>query len=202
MEKLLTYLALGDSYTIGETVPLHESFPYQLVAALRRKERKIAAPEIVAKTGWTTDELELAIRNHVLLEKYDMVSLLVGVNNQYRSRPIIEFKQQVEDLIRKAILFAGDKKDNVIVLSIPDYSLTPFATEMDREKIAHEIDLFNNVIKALTIQYKTRYVDITEGMRMAEERTGLIGTDGLHPSPSEYANWVNQILPEAESLLK
>ncbi len=184
-----SYLALGDSYTIGEAVNLQHSFPYQAVSLLRQKGFSFHAPEIIAKTGWTTDELEAAMKDHVFLPKYDFVTLLIGVNNQYRGRDIIEYKEQFEELLKKAIIFANGKKEHVIVISIPDYGVTPFAASKDPEKIAREIDTFNTVNRAISVQYKVHYIDITPGSRNAKTDATLVAEDGLHPSKNEYANW-------------
>jgi lysophospholipase L1-like esterase len=196
-----TYLALGDSYTIGESVPLTKSFPYQVVQLLRNKDYNFHAPEIIARTGWTSDELQEAISKYNLLQKYDFVTLLVGVNNQYRGRNVVEYKEQFEELLKKAIELAG-KKEHVFVISIPDYSVTPYAASMDKEKIAKEIDVFNGVNKALSIQYKVQYVDITGDLREAADRSDLISSDGLHPSEKEYAKWAGRITESITALLK
>src|SRR5436190_11027403 len=127
-----TYLALGDSYTIGEQVPFAENFPNQTVQLLRQAGFAFYAAEIIAQTGWTTDELAHAIENTLTLETYDVVSLLVGVNNQYRGRTIVEFKIEFEQLLQRAIQFAGNKPYRVFVLSIPDWGMTPFAEGRDR----------------------------------------------------------------------
>ncbi len=190
---IYSYLALGDSYTIGESLPIHQSFPYQLVQLLRRKEIFFQAPEIIAKTGWTTDELDAVMREYSFLPKYDLVTLLIGVNNQYRGRDVIEYKEQFEELLRRSIELANGKKEHVVVVSIPDYSVTPFAKESDREKIAAEIDVFNGVNKALSIQYKVNYVDITPLSREQKEGASQIAADGLHPSEKQYANWASMI---------
>src|SRR5690349_12637420 len=140
MLTTFTYLALGDSYTIGESVPIYESFPYQTVQLLRRAGHNFHAAEIVAKTGWTTDELFNNITHTKLQSPYDFVSLLIGVNNQYRGRPVDEYKTQFNELLQQAISFAGNKPSHVIVLSIPDWGATPFAAGRDTKKIADEID--------------------------------------------------------------
>jgi len=199
---IYTYLALGDSYTIGEAVPLNESFPYQLVQLLRSKEFNFNAPEIIAKTGWTTDELQNAINKSHLLPKYDFVSLLIGVNNQYRGRDVIEYKEQFEEILKKAIELVNGKKEHVIVISIPDYSITPYAGLMDKEKISKEIEVCNGINKALSIQYKVQYVDITTGSKEAKNNPGLIAQDGLHPSEEEYAKWAEKLVEAITSQLK
>jgi lysophospholipase L1-like esterase len=199
---IYNYLALGDSYTIGEAVLLHQSFPYQAVQILRNAGYDFQAPEIIAKTGWTTDELEEAVKHYRFLPKYDYVTLLVGVNNQYRGREAIEYKHQFEGLLQKAIGLANGKKDHVIIVSIPDYSVTPYAANSDREKIAREIDSFNGINKALSIQYKVQYMEITEGLRDAANDATLLASDGLHPSEKEYAKWAAKLAELITSLLK
>jgi lysophospholipase L1-like esterase len=193
MQQTFTYLALGDSYTIGESVLLQQSFPYQTVQMLRKNDYHFSAPEIIAKTGWTTDELEEGIKQYNFLSKYDFVSLLIGVNNQYRGRDVTVYKMEFEELLKKAIAFANNKPGRVIVVSIPDYSVTPFSQTRDHEKIAKEIDVFNNVARVVSIQYKTQYADITPGSKNAKTDPGLIAEDGLHPSAREYKNWAQKI---------
>ncbi len=125
MSQTYSYLALGDSYTIGENVPIYDSFPYKTVQLLRKAGYSFYAPEIVAKTGWTTDELQTGIASNKLLPQYDIVSLLIGVNNQYRARSLQEYTQQFEALLQQAIGFANNKHTHVFVLSIPDWGVTP-----------------------------------------------------------------------------
>lgn len=199
---IYNYLALGDSYTIGEGVSLTKSFPYQVVQLLRSKEFNFGAPEIIAKTGWTTDELQDAISKIKLLSKYDFVSLLIGVNNQYRGRDALEYKEQFEELLKKAIELANGKKEHVLIVSIPDYSVTPYANSTDTEKISKEIEVFNGINKALSIQYKVQYVDITETSRNTKNDPTLTTSDGLHPSEKEYAKWAEKIVEVISSQLK
>ena len=193
MHQTYTYLALGDSYTIGESVPLHKSFPYQTVCLLRKAGYNISAPEIIAKTGWTTDELNAGMNNFEFLPKYDFVTLLIGVNNQYRGRDIIEYKEQFESLLKKSIGFANDKAEHVVVLSIPDYGVTPYGESKNPEKISKEIDEYNTLNKAISIQYKVHYIDITESTRLAKTTSGFVASDGLHPSEKEYAKWAKEL---------
>ncbi len=202
MEKLYTYLALGDSYTIGEGVSLKESFPYQVVEALRKKEFNFSAPELIAKTGWTTDELSTAIEAHAFLSKYDFVTILIGVNNQYRGGTIEEYKLEFENLLKKALQLADGKKEHVIVISIPDYSVTPFAQSKDPENISKSIDLYNSVNNALSIQYKVQHIDITKSYRKAKKNALLITGDGLHPSAMEYEKWANETVKIITDQLK
>jgi lysophospholipase L1-like esterase len=188
-----TYLALGDSYTIGEAVPLDESVPYQTVQVLRNNGLHIHAPEIVARTGWTTLELAEHILHTKFNEGYDFVTLLIGVNNQYRGLSIDDYKNDFEFLLKKALHFADDKNNHVIVLSIPDWSVTPFAKEHDAQKISEEIDAFNNINSVIASQYKVHYINITDSMRESANDESLITKDGLHPSGKEYTNWAEQI---------
>ena len=189
----LTYLALGDSYTIGEGVPLHESFPYQTVQLLRKEGLDVNAAEIVAKTGWTTDELEANIAKTNFKKNYDFVSLLIGVNNQYRGRSIDEYAFQFEELLKKSIKFAGNKHENVFVISIPDWGATPFAEGRDRKKIASEIDAFNKINKKISEHFKVIYIEITNGSREALNNGLLVTKDKLHPSALEYKKWAEKL---------
>lgn len=184
-----TYLALGDSYTVGEQVPLFDSFPYQLVQLLREKGRKIHAPEIVAKTGWTSDELIQHIIHTRLLEHYDLVTLLIGVNNQYRGRPVDEFVPDLELLCHKALRFAGGKADHVIMLSIPDWGVTPFAKEKDATVIAGEIDAYNAACENAATTHGFHYLNITHDQRKDGNKEAFLAPDGLHPNGKEYAKW-------------
>ena len=194
MEKVYTYLALGDSYSIGESVLLYQSFPYQVVQLLRKKGVNISAPEVIAKTGWTTDELSSGLTECQLLPQYSYVTLLIGVNNQYRGRSVEEYKMEFETLLKQALQFVKEKKERVIILSIPDYSLTPFAESMNREKIAEEIDLYNSVNKAVSLQYKVNYVDITLHGRKAANDPSFITSDKLHPSAKAYKKWAEKVV--------
>jgi lysophospholipase L1-like esterase len=188
-----TYLALGDAYTIGESVALHESFPYQTVQRLRSNGLHMHAPEILAKTGWTTDELLQQIEATEFEQAYDMVSLLIGVNNQYRGKDSATYGQEFEVLLNKAIAFAGGNKQHVFVLSIPDWGATPFAANSDRMKIGKEIDLFNAINRKITDAHGVRYIAITEGSREAASNPLLVAKDGLHPSALEYGRWATKL---------
>jgi lysophospholipase L1-like esterase len=188
-----TYLALGDSYTIGEQVLLTENFAYQTVQLLRNKNIEITAPEIIAKTGWTTDELNIAMEQHSFLKSYDFVSLLIGVNNQYRGRTVEEYENEFEILLKQAIAFGGDKRSNIFILSIPDWGVTPFAADRDIEKIANEIDAYNEACKKITLQYDCTFIDITLSQREDADNAEMLASDGLHPSGKEYAKWAKQL---------
>ncbi len=188
-----SYLALGDSYTIGEQVLLADSFPYQTVQLLRQNNLSFFAPEIVAKTGWTTDELQSEIDAKVFLEKYDFVSLLIGVNNQYRGRDLVEYKIQFEQLLRKVISLSCNNLKNVFVLSIPDWSTMPFAKDRDKEKIAKEIDAFNETCKNITQKLGCTFIDITLSQRNDSTVPEMVVEDGLHPSALEYCKWAKTL---------
>ena len=192
-QKTFTYLALGDSYTIGESLPLEDNFPHQTVALLRKKGMLVADPEIVAKTGWTTDELMAAISKRALKSNYDYVSLLIGVNNQYRGRDIATYQKEFEQLLLQAIQFAGGNTQHVYVLSIPDWGATPFAEGRDRKKIEKEIDQFNATNKKTAAEHKVHYIEITAGTREAKQDVSLVADDKLHPSKKEYARWAEKL---------
>jgi lysophospholipase L1-like esterase len=193
MSKHYSYLALGDSYTIGESVPLHENFPYQLVQSLRRSGLAFQAPEIIAKTGWSSSELAEQILHTKLNETYDFVTLLIGVNNQYRGLPVDEFQSDFAFLLRKAIHLSGEHPDHVIVLSIPDWGVTPFAADQAGKKIGEAIDKFNAVCEAGAKQMNVHYVNITEETRKAKKDHSLLATDKLHYSGKEHAIWAEKV---------
>ena len=197
-----TYLALGDSYTIGESLPSNENFPNQTVQLLQKAGFDLQIPEIIAKTGWTTDELQDAINKHKFQPSYDLVTLLIGVNNQYRGRTVEEYKPQFESLLKQAIKFAGNKNDRVIVLSIPDWGVTPYAEGRDRKKIAEEIDAYNVANKMIAEKYKVHYIDITANTREAANDRTLLANDGLHPSAKEYAKWAEKLCAIIKEELK
>ena len=185
-------LCLGDSYTIGESVPSNESFPMQSIRLLNNDNFSFDA-QIVAKTGWATDELEDAINSCDLKKSFDFVTLLIGVNDQYRGRKVEEYKPHFESLLNRAIQFANGQSSRVIVLSIPDWGVTPFAKDRDREKIAEEIDSYNTVNKEVALERHVQYIEITKGTREAIRDLSLVAADGLHPSAKEYAKWAAKI---------
>lgn len=172
---------------------LHESFAYQTVQLLRNKNIHITAPEIIAKTGWTTDELMAAIEQTTFLKQYDFVSLLIGVNNQYRGRSIENFEIEFENLLKKAIVFAGNNAKNVFVLSIPDWGVTPFAADRDGITIATKIDQFNDSCKNMVNKYNCIFIDITTSQRADAGKPAMLAPDGLHPSALEYKKWAIQL---------
>jgi lysophospholipase L1-like esterase len=196
------FLALGDSYTIGESVKEHERWPVQLAVLIREQKFDVGDPVIIAKTGWTTDELDAAIDRENPQGPFDIVSLLIGVNNQYRGRSEQEYRIQFVHLLRRAIAFAGNIASHVFVLSIPDWGVTPFAEGRDRGEIAREIDLFNAINLEEANRAGAQYVDITPISREVIRDPSLIASDGLHPSGKMYAQWARLALPEAMKTLK
>ncbi len=188
-----TLLCLGDSYTIGEMVLPNQNFPSQTAQLLHRSGYDFADPEILAKTGWTTDELQNGINKYHFKASYDFVTLLIGVNNQYRERAVEDYKPQFESLLKQAIKLANGKADHVIVLSIPDWGVTPFAKDRNRNKIATEIDDYNQANKEISSAYQVNYIDVTPGTREAAGDLSLLASDGLHPSAKEYARWSEKI---------
>jgi lysophospholipase L1-like esterase len=188
-------LGLGDSYTIGESVPAGSNFPNQAARLLREGGLPFDDPEIVAKTGWTTDELAIAMKAHRFSPPYDWVTLLIGVNNQYRGRTVDDFKPEFKSLLEEAIAFSGNRPDRVVVLSIPDWSVTPFASGSGRDlpTIASEIDAYNAAIKTIAADMKVHWLDVTTSTRQATQDPSRIANDGLHPSSKEYAAWAGML---------
>ena len=193
-----TFLALGDSYTIGEGVAADERWPGQLAAELRKRGLDVAEPRIIAKTGWTTDELDEAINRERVQDSFGVVTLLIGVNNQYRGRVGGNYRVEFAALLRRAIHFAGGDARRVIVISIPDWGVTPFAVGRDRVRIAAEIDAFNRVNREVTSEAGARYADVTS---ISREKASMVVSDRLHPSAAMYALWTAAILPEAIAAL-
>lgn len=198
-QQSIRYLALGDSYTIGESVCEDERWPNQLAAMLSEKDIQ---PEvtIIARTGWTTSELWDGIQANPPQGTYQMVSLLIGVNNQYRGNDINEYREEFRFLLQKSIEYAGGDASRVIVLSIPDWGVTPFAASRDADKIFTEINAFNAVNREETKSAGAHYVDITPISRLND--SFLIAGDGLHPSGKMYKMWAEEVLPIAVEILK
>lgn len=199
MAAVLTFLALGDSYTIGERVGVPERWPVQLAGLLRAAGIEVGEPRIVAKTGWTTDELAAAIAAERVSGTYDLVSLLIGVNNQYRGRSADEYRSEFRGLLTTAIGFAGGRAGRVVVLSIPDWGVMPFAEGRDRAKIGVEIDQFNAIAKDEAVRAGAKWVDITPVSR--QMKPGWAAADGLHPSGAQYAEWAALALAPARAAL-
>lgn len=189
----MKYLALGDSYTIGESVAPEERWPVQLAHQLRQRGKEVEGPTIIATTGWRTDNLQNGMTIARLQPEYDLVSLLIGVNNQYQGRPLAQYQTEFEALLREAIRLARGNKANVFVVSIPDYGYTPFG-QPQQEKISRELDAFNQANRALTEQLGVTYIYITDISRQGLQDPALVAADGLHPSGKMYGLWVARIL--------
>ncbi|MET0330280.1 MAG: GDSL-type esterase/lipase family protein [Dyella sp.] len=197
---LLTYLALGDSYSIGEGVDEAARWPVQLTRLLGQHGHALAPPQIVACTGWSTDELADAIEQQTLTPPYDLVSLLIGVNNQYRGRALDNYREEFRALLARAINLAGGRSQRVLVLSIPDWGVTPFARReaRDPQAIGQAIDRFNACAREETIRQGAQWVDITA---LSRAQPDLLTADGLHPAPHQYAHWALTALPVALAAL-
>ena len=192
----LRYLALGDSYTIGEGIEFEDNYPKQIVNQIFL----IDSVTVIAKTGWTTDEL-IDTLNNLQLDKFDVVSLLIGVNNQFRGYQIDKYVMEFENLLIRAIDYSKDKK-NVFILSIPDYGVTPFGKVKGQERIYREINSYNNLNRIMAEKYNVMYFDITEISRKAENDTSLLAEDKLHPSKKMYKMWIDKLKDELIDSLK
>jgi len=188
--KKLNYLALGDSYTIGESVEFTDTYPIQLRDQINSTEKIIDSVRVIAKTGWTTAQLIDTLSQLNL--KYDLVSLLIGVNNQFRGYDLFQYRNEFENLLIRSINYSKDK-NNVFVLSIPDYGVTPFGKNMDQEKIFREINNYNQINREISEKYDVMYFNITDISRMAESDSTLLANDKLHPSGKMYKMWVERI---------
>lgn len=194
-QERLSVLALGDSYTIGESVPPAQRWPVQLSRALRDSGIAVDHPRIIAKTGWTTTDLRAAIDSATLHPPYSLVTLLIGVNDQYDGLSFDRYPQRFEYLLQRALSLAGGDPTNVVVVSIPDYSVTPFGQRRDPATIARELARYNSVNHSIARRMGVHYVNITPGSRKAASDRSLIADDGLHPSGRMYRQWVRQIVP-------
>ncbi len=187
------FLALGDSYTIGESVEEKDRWPEQLAKALKEDGKNIARPRIIGVTGWRTDQLKKAIEEAHLKNEYGLVSLLIGVNNQYQKKSAESYAPEFEELLQQAITLAEGKKENVFVVSIPDYGFTPFGQSRQTE-ISKAIDQFNDTNRSITERMGVRYVYITDLTREGLKNPEYVAGDGLHPSGKMYARWVERIV--------
>lgn len=196
------FLALGDSYTIGEAVPESERWPVLVATELRKQGVKLQDPQIIARTGWTTDELDDAIDAARPQGSFDLVTLLIGVNDQYRARDAEAYRAAFSKLLNRAVGFAGQVASRVIVVSIPDWGVTPFATGRDRTAISTAIERYNAANRDETAKAGAHYVDVTSSSREAAGDRSLLTTDGLHPSGKMYENWSRLVAPFATRILK
>lgn len=189
----IQYLALGDSYTIGEQVPQNQSFPFQFRDLISHQGVKLPDPVVIAKTGWTSDELAMALQESPLSGPFSLVTLLIGVNDQYRGRTLESYLENLSSLIGSAIALAGGDPNRVYLLSIPDWGTTPFAEGKDREQIARQIDLFNQKKKEQAVSAGTHFLDITDSTRAHGSLHEFLVEDGLHPNEKEYAIWAGRL---------
>lgn len=190
-------LSLGDSYTIGEGVAPADRWPARLAALLRERGMAIAEPAIVARTGWTTDELDAGIDQAALAPPYDAVTLMIGVNDQYRGRSAADYRPEFRALLARAVALAGGAPARTIVLSIPDWGVMPFAADRDRPRIARELDELNAINRAEAAHAGAQYVDVTVASRRAAGDLSMVGADGLHPSAPAHDTWARLVLPVA-----
>jgi lysophospholipase L1-like esterase len=197
------FLALGDSYTIGEGVDPEGRWPDQLAATLRKSGSAVAAPEIVARTGWTTDELSAAMDKHGFDPPYDLVTLLIGVNNQYRGRDLDNYRGEFRALLQPAIALAGNRPEHVVVISIPDWGVTRFGRHSGRDmaQVAHELDSYNAANAEIAANLHARYADVTAASRDGGDQPDMLVGDGLHPSAAMYTRWLVAIGPQARAAL-
>lgn len=195
-----SYLALGDSYTIGEGVPENDRWTHQLAGLLRQAGVNIGNPTTLARTGWTTAELQAAVRGSNLTGTYDLVTLLIGVNNQYRGESLERYRQEFRELLTTCVQFAGNQPPHVVVLSVPDWGVTPFARDRDQARMAQEIDAFNAVARVECAPVGIAFVDITPLSRQAAQDASYLATDELHYSGRMYLEWAKLALPVAKSI--
>ena len=195
-------LALGDSYTIGEGVAEDERWPVQLVSALERRGIPAEPPRILARTGWTTAQLSQAMDRASLDAPYDLVTLLIGVNDQFRQYEEEAYPDRFESLVDRAVALAGDDPGRVLIVSIPDYGVTPFGARMGASQISQALDRYNRINRERAARAGIVHVDITPISREAADDTSLLARDGLHPSGKMYARWIELVLPMAERALR
>ncbi len=198
----ISFLALGDSYTIGESVNPDLRWPVLLADSLRSRGFDVEKPDIIAKTGWTTSDLQDAINKENPHSNYDLVSLLIGVNNQYQGLDFKQFEKEFKNLLNQAISFAGDNPQNVFVVSIPNYGVTPFGQEKNPQKITKELRRYNKTALQISQKNNVTFVNITPISEDAIDNPKLIAEDGLHPSGIMYQQWVSKMLPSILPKLK
>lgn len=198
-----SYLALGDSYTIGESVVETQRWPVQLAEQLRARGYKMAAPKIIAKTGWTTEDLIRGMENELNIQRdFDLVSILIGVNNQYQGKPLSEYEEELRTIFRKAVNHSKTLEKGVFAVSIPDYGYTPFGAS-NQEEISAEIDIFNEIFRRVAEDFNVAFYNITPISREAVNNPDLIASDNLHPSGLMYQYWVDHFVNQvAEKIRK
>lgn len=197
-----SFLSLGDSYTIGEGVSENYRWSVQLADMLRKDGKDVGNPDIIARTGWTTAELQDAIKTSGNQKTYDLVSLLIGVNNQYRGQSQDQYRIEFRELLQTATKFAGGNAAHVFVLSIPDWGISPYAAGQNKTKIGQEIDQFNAISEDECQKAEITYVDITLLSRSAAGDDSQFASDGLHYSGKQMKLWAEKALPFVKALLK
>ena len=197
----LRFLALGDSYTAGALVAANERFPIQLIRLLRAMGVNIQDPHVIAQPGWTSADLIAGIAAANLSNTYDLITLLTGFANQYRGQALDDYRQQLRELIQRAVELAGGDENRILVMSIPDWGQTPYAKNFNRALIAEQIDAYNQINRAEANQAGAHYVDITSKARALSKQPGMLASDELHPSGLQYTAWMDAIFPEALAAL-
>lgn len=197
----LKYLALGDSYTIGTSIASHEAFPHQLASRLSSFINVPIEVKIVARNAWRTDDLIRGIKRSDLLDEYDFVSLLIGVNNQYQKLPLDVFAKDYATLLEQAISYVGDNRQRVFVLSIPNYGYSPFGSE-NQSEITKELSEFNEAIASLCEKYNVNYYDVTKVSEKYSIIQDYIAKDNLHPNAKQYSVWLDSFFEELLDQLK
>ncbi len=204
-KESLRFLALGDSYTIGQGVPEDTRWPVLLTDTLIKSGFEMDDPQIIARTGWTTGELKAGIDKASPQGPFDLVSLLIGVNNQYRGvssgYTLEDYHDEFTGLLQMAIDFAGSNPDRVFVVSIPDYSVTPFASIFNKNRISAEIDQYNSINRLIAESFNVKYFDITPVSRLAAKDQQLLASDNLHPSGKMYRMWIDLMIEEILKML-
>lgn len=196
------YLALGDSYTIGTSVTYEESYPYQLAKKLKIALTTEVNLTTIATNGWRTDDLQRAVNLNTTLPTYDLVTLLIGVNNQFQGRPFSQYEKEFPELLNTALKLANNNTSHVVVISIPDYAYTPFGSSQNREIISKELDAYNAFAKEIATQQGVTFINITDITRRGLSEKDLVANDGLHPSGLAYKKFVERLTPIILSQLK
>ncbi len=198
----LTYVALGDSYTIGTSVAYQDNYPSQLSAALEGELKRPISLKIIAKNGWRTDNLLESLKTEQLEPNYDLVTLLIGVNNQYQGEPLKKYEKEFTQLLQQALELANQKTERVFVISIPDWGFTPYGSGWDQQKISQEIDAYNSFAKETAEKEGVTFIEVTDITRKGLDDMELVALDGLHPSKKAYKLFVERMLPIITSSLK
>jgi lysophospholipase L1-like esterase len=201
-QEPILYLALGDSYTIGTAINPENSYPHQLADSLQKMGVSVDTTQIIATNGWTTTDLKKGILDKKPDSSFNLVSLLIGVNNQYQGKSILLYKTEFRELLEQAIAFAGGNADQVFVVSIPNYGVTPFAESRNPAKIGSELIEYDRIAKEISTEYGITFINITPISELATDDLSLLASDELHPSAKMYSMWIGEILPTVTKILK